>query len=138
MSQLGRTTGMPASVNTAAGLLLVYGAAVLLNATVVQSAGGWVASRDIPWALAQLIAATAIAWGLVRRARWAWWLGIAFSAFWLAASALPLLVIERRDVYWPPPSGFQTLLVASLGALAIALVLLVSPSARRAFRRSLP
>jgi hypothetical protein len=127
-------TTAPASVKAAAALLLAYGTAVLVNATVVQSSGGWAASRIVPWALVQLIVAGLIAWGLVRQAPWAWWLGIAFSALWLALGAISVLVLEHRDIYWLPPSGFQLLFMGSLLALGVALALLASGSARRAFR----
>jgi hypothetical protein len=76
-----------------------------------------------------------IAWGLLHRARWAWWLGLALATFWLAAGALAVLVLERGDVYWLPPSGFQIFLVVSLLSLGLAVALLLSPSARTMFRR---
>ena len=39
---------LPQSVRLAAALLVLYGVAVVLNATIMQSAGGWVAARDLP------------------------------------------------------------------------------------------
>jgi hypothetical protein len=125
----------PASVKAAAALFVVYGLAVLLNATVMQRSGGWFAGRSEPWVLIQLIVAGVIAAGLVRRAPWAWWLGVALGAIWLVSGALAVLVVEHGDVYWLPPSGFQSLLVGSLGLLGVAVALLLSPSARKAFRR---
>jgi peptidoglycan/LPS O-acetylase OafA/YrhL len=126
---------LPRSVKVAAAVLLLYGVAVVLNAVMMQSAGGWVAGRDFPRAVLRLLGTLLIAWGLLRRARWAWWLGVILAAFWLAAGAVAALVIERGDVYWLPPSGFQLFLVPSLLALGIVLALLISPSARKAFRR---
>ena len=126
---------VPASVKAAAALFVVYGLAVLLNTTGMQRSGGWSAERAEPWVLIQLIVAGVIAAGLVRRAPWAWWLGVALGAIWLVSGALAVLVFEHGDVYWLPPSGFQSLLVVSLGLLGVALALLFSPSARKAFRR---
>jgi hypothetical protein len=129
------TDSLPSSVKLAAVLLVVYGAAVVLNATVIQEAGGWAAPRDFPRALIRLLGTGLIAWGLVQRARWAWWLGVILAAFWLVAGAAAVLVVERGDVYWLQPSGFQVFLMVSLLCLGLALALLLSPSARRVFRR---
>ena len=126
---------LPNSVKVGAALLVLYGVAVVLNATVMQGAGGWVADRDLAWAVIRLLVAGVLAWGLLRRARWAWWAGVVLSAFWLAAGTAALLVLERGDVYWLQPSGFQALLVVALLALCGALALLLSLSARTAFRR---
>jgi hypothetical protein len=126
---------LPASVKLAAALFVAYGVAVVLNATVMQAAGGWGAARDFPRAILRLIGTGIIAWGLLRRARWAWWLGLVLAVFWLSAGALAVLVVERGDVYWLSPSGFQTFLVASLVCLGAAVALLISPSARAVFRR---
>jgi hypothetical protein len=102
-----------------------------------QGAGtsSWVGAGDFPRALIRLFGTGLSGWGLLRRARWAWWIGLVFAAFWLAADALPVLVIERGDVYWLRPGGFQTFLVVSLLCLGLAVALLLSPSARAVFRR---
>jgi hypothetical protein len=75
-----------------------------------------------------------VAWGLLRRERWAWWLGVILAGFWLAMGVLAVGVLERGDFYWLPPSGFQLFLAVSLLSLFLALALLLSPSARRVFR----
>jgi peptidoglycan/LPS O-acetylase OafA/YrhL len=129
------TDSLPSSVKLAAALLVLYGAAVVLNATVIQNSGGWAAPHDFPRAVIRLLGTGFIAWGLVHRARWAWWLGVILAAFWLAAGAAAVLVLERGDVYWLQPSGFQVFLMVSLLCLGLALALLLSPSARRVFRR---
>jgi peptidoglycan/LPS O-acetylase OafA/YrhL len=135
MVELRKSETLPANVKLAAALFVLYGLAVVLNVTVMQTAAGWGAPRDFPRAILQLIGAGLIAWGLVRRARWAWWLGIVLAVFWLVAAALVVLVLDRGDVYWLPPSGSQTFLVASLVCLGGAVALLISPSARAVFRR---
>jgi hypothetical protein len=126
---------LPLSVKLAAALFVLYGLAVVLNATAMQGAAGWAAPRDFPRAVVRLVGTGLIAWGLVQRARWAWWLGLVLALFWLAAGALAVLVLDRGDVYWLPPSGFQTFLVVSLISLGAAVAFLLSPSARAAFRR---
>lgn len=135
MSQPKTADALPGSVKLAAALFLAYGAAVVLNATVIQSADTWVADRGLPRALLRLLLTGLIAWGLFHRARWAWWLGLVLAAFWIAAGALAVLVLEHGDVYWLPPGRIQVLLVVSLLCLGLAFALLLSPSARTVFRR---
>jgi hypothetical protein len=135
MGQPSDTGPLPTSVKLAAAFLVLYGVAVVLNSTVMQSAGGWVAAGDLPRAVIRLLGTGLIAWGLLQRAWWAWWLALLLAAFWLAAGALAVLVLERGDVYWLPPSGFQIFLVVALLCLGLALAFLLSPTARRAFRR---
>lgn len=135
MGHPNATDALPKSVKLAAALFIVYGVAVVLNATAMRSAAGWVAAGDFPRAVIRLLGTGLIAWGLLHRARWAWWLGLALATFWLAAGALAVLVLERGDVYWLPPSGFQIFLVVSLLSLGLAVALLLSPSARTMFRR---
>jgi hypothetical protein len=126
---------LPNSVRLAAALLVVYGVAVVLNAAGMEGTGGWVAPGDLPRALIRLLVTGGIAWGLLHRARWAWWIGLALAALWLTAGALDVLVLDRGDVYWLAPSGFQLFLVVSLLCLGLVVALLLSPSARAVFRR---
>ena len=127
---------VPSTGKLAAAAFLVYGSSVVLNAFAYQVAAGWGWEnlRGLPWALVHLAAAGLIAWGLLRRARWAWWLGLGASLFGLAAGALVVLVVEHGDVYWLPPSRYQAFLVISFLCLGVAVAALVSPSARAAFR----
>jgi hypothetical protein len=127
---------LPSSVKLAAALFVVYGVAVVLNATAFQGGAGWVGAGDFPRAVIRLFGTALIAWGLLQRARWAWWLGVVLAAVWLAAGAVAVLVLERGDVHWLPPSGLQIFLVVSLLCLGLAVAMLVSPSARAAFRRT--
>jgi hypothetical protein len=126
---------LPSSVKLAAALFVAYGVAVVLNASAIQGAAGWVGAGDFPRALIRLFGAGLIGWGLLQRARWAWWLGLIFAAVWLVAGALAVLVLERGDVHWLPPSGLQIFLVTSLLCLGLAVALLLSPSARAVFHR---
>ena len=126
---------LPRTVQLAAALFLLYGVAVVINALGVQGPAGWAAARDFPRAILRLVGTGLIAWGLLRRARWAWWLGLVLAVFWLVAGALTVLVFERGDIYWLPPSGFQLFLAGSLVCLGGTVALLLSPSSRKAFRR---
>lgn len=119
------------SLRWAAALFVAYGIAVIVNATAVLGSAGWAGGWDLAWAIARLVAATAVAAGLLRGARWAWWLGVGLGVLGLVAGVLPLLVLEHDDVYWLPPSAFQLVLVASLVCLGGALGMLLSRSARR-------
>jgi hypothetical protein len=135
MDQPGPADPVPNSVKLAAALFVVYGVAVVLNAAGMQGTGGWVAPGDFPRALIRLLVTVVIAWGLLHRARWAWWLALALAAAWLIAGALTALVLEHGDVYWLRPSGFQIFLAVSLLCLGLSVVLLLSRSARGVFRR---
>lgn len=134
---IGRPTtrALPVNVKLAAALFLVYGVAAVLNATAVQSGAGWGGTGEIPRAILRLAGSGLIAWGLLHGARWAWQLGLALAAFWLVMGAVAVLIIERGDVHWLPPSGFQLVLTVSLLCLGLALALLLTPSARAVFRR---
>ena len=125
---------LPSSVKLAAALFVTYGVAVVLNDTAIQGAAGWVGAGDFPRALIRLFGTGVIGWGLLQRARWAWWLGLILAAVWLVAGGLAVLVLERGDVHWLPPSGWQIFLVVSLLCLGLAVALLLSPSARAVFR----
>jgi hypothetical protein len=135
-SRPGSATDLPVSVKAAAALFAVSGLATLLNATVMSGAGGWLTGRELPWVALRLAAVALVVWGLLGRAWWSWGLGVALAAIWVAWGALSILVTERGDIYWPSPSAMQGVLVASLLALGLALALLLSPAARRAFRRT--
>jgi hypothetical protein len=126
---------LPSTVKLAAALFLTYGVVVVLNATAIQGAANWVGAGDLPRALIRLFGTGLIGWGLLQRARWAWWLGLVLAAIWLVAGALAVLVLEHGDVHWLPPSGFQMFLVVPLLCLGLVVALLLSPSARAAFRR---
>jgi hypothetical protein len=123
------------AVQWAAALFLLHGLAVAANLVLVIGAAGWPGAWDVPRALLRLVATCVVGGGLLRQARWAWWLGLFLGSWWLTSAALAILVFERKDVYWLPPSGFQVLLFASLACLGGAMALLLSPSARAVFRR---
>jgi hypothetical protein len=126
---------VPGSIKLAAALFVVYGVSAFLNAAVVLRGAGWTSPLGWIRALIQLIGAGLIAWGLLRGARWAWGLGLLLGVFWLVTGALTTLVVQRGDLHWLSPSGFQLLLSGSLVCLGVAVALLLTPAARAVFRR---
>jgi hypothetical protein len=127
-------TARPPSVTAAAVLFVVYGIAMVVIAGVTQDWTGWIEAGSLPRAILRLAAAVVITWGLLRGATWAWWVGLALAILWLVSGLAPVLVMERGDIQWLPPSGYQIFLAIGLVGLAVALVLLVTPSARRYLR----
>ena len=135
MEASASTRSLSKTVKLAAALFVLYGLAVVLNALTVQRSAGWANPLEVLRALLRLAGAAIIGWGLLHRARWAWWLGLVLALFWLITGALSVLVFEHGDVYWLSPSGYQVMLVASLACLGGAVAALLSPSARDVFRR---
>lgn len=128
--------GRPASVSAAAALFAVYGIAAVVNAIIAQSWTGWVEAASLPRALLRLAGGLLVAWGLLQATEWAWWLGLALAVLWLVGGLTPVLVMERGDVHWLPPSAGQLFLALSLVSLLIAILLLLTPSARAFLRRT--
>lgn len=88
----------PPSVTVAALLFALYGIAAMVNAAVMQS---WtdVEAGNIPRAGLRLAAAGLVTWGLLRGARWAWWLGVTLACLWLVAGLAPVIVIDEGDLH---------------------------------------
>jgi hypothetical protein len=125
---------VPLSLKVAALCFVLFAVAVLLN-NATQSAAGWMVTRQIARAGVRVVGAGAVAWGLLRGARWAWVLGLVLGSLWLVTGLLTVIVLERHDLEWLRPSGFQVFLFASLASLGLAVALLLSASARQALRR---
>jgi hypothetical protein len=128
------TDSPPATLRWAAALFLLYGGAVLLNALAMQAGEGWGEPWALPRAALRLLVSGVLAWGLLRRARWAWLLGLLWALFVLVLGGLALLVWEHGDIRWLAPSRAQVLPVAALVSLGGAIALLLTPSARGAVR----
>jgi len=87
--------------------------------------------------VATLVAALILAFGLWRRRRWAWWLGVAFAGFWLLALAGTAIIASRLTGY-AEPSDIQAYyaLLALQAVVALVLAsLLLAPATRRDFLR---
>jgi hypothetical protein len=123
-------------VKAAAALFALYGICAVLNALVMVPSAGWPAPGDSVRAVVRLFGGAVIAWGLLRRERWAWAVGLVLGLFWIVTDGLATLVVQHGDVLWLRPSGFQLLLTASLIGLGVAIALLLTPRVRAAFRRT--
>jgi hypothetical protein len=85
---------IPRSLKAAALCFLLFAVAVLLN-SATQSAAGWMVPRRILHSGFRVVGAGAVAWGLLRGARWAWVLGLLLGSFWLVTGLLTVLVLDR-------------------------------------------
>jgi hypothetical protein len=126
----------PAGATGAAALFLLYGVAMVVNAFVTRGWTGWVEAGSLPRALLRLAGAALVAWGLRQGASWAWWVGLALATLWLIGGLAPVLVSEGGDLQWLPPSRDQLFPVVSIVSLALAIVLLLTPSVRGYLRRT--
>jgi hypothetical protein len=126
---------VPRNVSAAAAMFVLYGVSVLLNAIRAQGETGWSDAGDFGRALLRLFGCGLVAWGLLRGERWSWWLGLALALLWLVAGTLTMAVFERGDMHWLRPSNAQLFLAGGMLCLGIAVTLLLTPSARSAFRR---
>lgn len=132
---------LPLTVKAAASILAAYGTVVLLYAVVLQTMIGWNQAQEFPRAIIRFGGMALIAWGLLKRARWAWWFGILLPGFFLVGGLIALATFltvakdggEGVDISFPP--GFLPLAVFSAGALATAVALLLTSSSRATFRR---
>jgi hypothetical protein len=122
---------VPNTVKAAAGVLLLYGIAELVNALynpVYQPA--------LAQALAVCAGMALLAWGLMRGARWAWWIAVLLSSFCLiTGTAALLLLISPMSGDRVPSGNLVPWFVGSAIALAVAIGLLLLPASRAAFRR---
>ena len=126
----------PAGATAAAGLFLVYGAAVVVNSFGTRGWTGWVEAGSLPRALLRLAGAALVAWGIRQGRSWAWWVGLGLAFLWLIGGLAPVLVSEGGDFQWLQPSRDQIFLAVSLISLGLAIALLLSPSVRGWLRRS--
>jgi hypothetical protein len=122
------------TLRAAAMLFLVYATALLANASLYTS---WSGDRsEWPRLLIRLVGLGAVAWGLWRRERWAWWLGVllggAFAAFGIVGlwAAHSTGLLDAR----PYPAADYAFFVVSIVALLSAVVLLLLPRSRAAAR----
>jgi hypothetical protein len=127
-------------IRLAAGLLVAYGLLVVVNAVYLQSLAAWEEWPQFSRALVRLGGMLLFAWGLLHAQRWAWWAAVGLGLFWLITGTLLLVgsyaaLGEEVVVLMPAPS--HVLLVVGVGMLATAIVLLLTPAVRTAFRRQL-
>jgi len=126
---------VPATVKLAATLLVVYGLAVAAQVVLVGLAVGQVDLASLLKETARLVGAMALAWGLLRRSRLAWWLAVAATAAlgFLASVSFAVLfgLGGRTGASLTSVGGVLALVV--LVCLCGTFVCLVLPQSRRAF-----
>lgn len=127
---------LPMTVKAAAALLLIYGLWVVWRATVLQQAGDWADAGDYPRAWVRLAGMALIAVGLLRRRRWAWWLGVLLPALFVV-TGLALVVIALSFAGRDGLVGFagdMTDVVVAVPVVLTSVTLLLLPRSRAAFR----
>jgi hypothetical protein len=122
---------LPRTVVAAAAILALYGvvvfvAAILSPETRDAEAGGLVRSGI------RCAGLLVTAWGLTRRETWAWWIAVVLAGFWTITGAAALLAYHRVSALTPQLQSVAGVAIAFLVLLAAAVVLLLTPSARRA------
>ena len=132
---------IPGTLRWAALLAFAYAAIVLVNATVLQQLNGWSEIRDYPRGVVRAIGYSVVGYGLLRGAKWAWWLGVVVSSFLVVAGALATVtLLALRDPNTAPqlPPGFLFVAPISMGLLVLQVVLLLMPQSRTAVRSGRP
>jgi hypothetical protein len=130
----------PPTVTMAAALLVTYGLWVVWRATQAQIAAGWVNADDYPRALIRLAGMGLIAFGLIRRQRWGWWLGVSVPVLLLLA------LIGGGMVAYSLAGGAGLASIATMAPdlhvaivlLLISVILLLLPASREVFRTQRP
>lgn len=127
----------PEAVRWAAVALATYAVVVLAYATISQMQSGWEAAASYPRALIRAGGMALVAWGVLQRARWAWWLAVALSGFWVVGSVVGLGAMfhiggsEAAEVL---PGGFLMVMSVTAALLVAAIILLCLPKSRAAFK----
>jgi hypothetical protein len=126
------------TIRVAAGLLLLYAGATILNL------GAWVWYSGITEPalriLLRVTAASVAAIGLCWRQRWAWWLGLITTA-WLVASGVLAVAsgqLSGLDARRPYPLLDYVYFIVAFAAALGAAFLLLTRSSRAAVRAHSP
>ena len=130
---------LPWTVRAAAISLVTYSLVLLLHAALQQNSigGDHIQPEGVRRAVIRVLATSFIAWGLWKRARWAWWTGVLLPGLLVVMGlfTLPLHLTFRAiapDVPMPRP---LPLVIMTFGAQTVSVVLLLTATSRRAFRR---
>src|SRR3989442_1727426 len=128
----------PWTVRAAAISLIAYSLVLLLHAALQQNSIGedHIEPEGVPRALIRVLATSLIAWGLWKRARWAWWTGVLLPGFLVVMGVftLPQHLRFRATARVPMPRPLP-LVIMTFVAQTVSVVLLLTPTSRRAFRR---
>jgi hypothetical protein len=123
----------------AAAGLATYGVSVMLSAVFQLNQLGWenVDAQQFRAPLTRFVGMNVIAWGLSRRARWAWWAALLFAGFILSTvvGAFVVYLIRFPDTPRMSPASF-ILVIGLFVLLLVPFILLLTPAGRRPFKRS--
>jgi hypothetical protein len=129
------TNEVPRSVRIAALLFVAYGVMVLVNALLLQSTAGWENARDFPRALVRLAGCGVIAYALLQRLRWGWWVAVVLGGLWAVTGAAAVLMLTRAGAWdQAAPGSTPVFLVGMAVILGAAVALLLQRASRDAFR----
>ncbi len=124
------------TVRLAAGLLIVYGVVVLLNAFLYTYWSG--DAGGLPRAAIRAAGVTLVAFGLWKAHRWAWWVAVVFGSVLFVLGAVGFGIIVSSGVLEsrPYPIADYAVFIISLGALLGTEVALLLPGSRAAIRHA--
>ena len=127
---------LPRSVRVGAALVFAYGVAVVINAAIQQSLGGWEYWHEFTRALIRFSGCTLVAYGLTRLSLWAWWLVIIVGGSAVLLGVLGAVGFSIGSHYSGEqlPVMFLVRSTAILGLLATGIVCLLRRSSREVFR----
>jgi hypothetical protein len=133
--------GVPWSVKCALGLLILYAIGAPLALLVFKNAAGFEGPPSPFGILARVLVIGAISLGLLRRAKWAWWISVVLGGIGVVIASFILIAFVTMDPRMKPanPLIFRPIVIMPTLCLVVAAALLVNPSSRLAFGfRSVP
>lgn len=130
---------LPWTVRAAAISLVTYSLVLLLHAALGEDIIGEdrIEPEGVPRAVIRVLTTSLIAGGLWKRARWGWWMGVLLPSLLVLMGVLTFPAYLRfrataPDVPMPRP---LPLVIMTFVAQTVSVVLLLTPTSRRAFRR---
>lgn len=124
----------PKPVRVAALLFVVYGVMVIANGLVQQSSPEWSRVHAIPRLLLRVASCGLIAYALMQRLRWGWWGGVLIGGVWALMGAALVLMTARAGAWERMGTTMPLFLAGTVVVLGAAVVLLLQPASRDAFR----
>jgi hypothetical protein len=138
-TRLPTSVQLPWTVRATAIALVTYSLVLLLHAALRQNSLGedQIEPEGVPRAGIRVLATSFIAWGLWKRARWAWWTGVLLPGLLVVMGALTIPEYLRFRATAPnvPMPRPLLLVIMTFVAETLSVVLLLTATSRRAFRR---
>ena len=125
---------LPQSVRLAAALVVAYGLIVLISASVQQSISDWEYWRDFPRAVVRCGGAVLVAYGLLRRAQWAWWTAVVGGGVLVLFGALSFATFMASSLDVAVPISFLVGIAVGCVLLTVAVIALLRTESRESFR----